>query len=82
MSIPAVARSGRRRSDLCNVRRGCDRSRFAPGTGAPEVGGLTPLAALAILRGLPGRNGSPLSFTLRRCPGCSIEELDVWRKRT
>jgi len=29
---------------------------FAPGTGTPEVGGLTPREALAILRGLKGRN--------------------------
>jgi guanidinopropionase len=27
---------------------------FAPGTGTPEVGGLTPREALAILRGLAG----------------------------
>jgi guanidinopropionase len=29
---------------------------FTPGTGTPEVGGLTPREALAILRGLKGRN--------------------------
>jgi len=29
---------------------------FAPGTGTPEIGGLTPREALAILRGLKGRN--------------------------
>ncbi len=29
---------------------------FAPGTGTPEVGGLTPREALAILRGLKGQN--------------------------
>lgn len=29
---------------------------FAPGTGTPEVGGLTPREALAILRGLKGRD--------------------------
>lgn len=29
---------------------------YAPGTGTPEVGGLTPREALAILRGLKGRN--------------------------
>ena len=29
---------------------------FAPGTGTPEVGGLTPREALAILRGVRGAN--------------------------
>ncbi len=29
---------------------------YAPGTGTPEVGGLTPREALAILRGLKGSN--------------------------
>ncbi len=29
---------------------------FAPGTGTPEVGGLTPREALGILRGLAGAN--------------------------
>ena len=48
------ARGRRRWAGLRELRRRRRRSGFAPGTGTPEVGGLTPREVLGILRGLAG----------------------------
>ena len=54
-----------RRPNLCLVRRRQPRSGFAPGTGTPETGGLTPGGA-ALLRGWPASTSSAATSSRSR----------------